>query len=400
MSITTNQEQQIKITQRLGTFFHVTAHFSVDFFLSFFAPTLPVLIQKLDLLKVEAGFLSLAVELCALTMPLIGRIADRKDIRKYMFLAPVITGLCMSSLSIIPNYYLLLLVLILGGVAIYFYHAIGPADVGNINNKTLGRAMAIWNIAGQVAFMIGPMLIAWILSLEGPSKAPYLAILGLATSIFLLAIWKRYNNTSQQVMQEKTFDDEAPIKRDYALIAKQFLPILGIIITGALARASAYAYFPIFVVEEGAELWVSGLTVSIYFGAGVIGQYIAGYIYDRIGARWVIAIAIAGFALSLAGATISPLVLQLILVGATGFFAFMLIPTFMAMLQENFPKDRSLTNGLFLGLMYSITALASVGAGYFLDRLATQRVFLISAAISLVGLLFAPFLHERRHQEI
>jgi MFS family permease len=67
----------------------------------------------------------------------------------------------------------------------------------------------------------------------------------------------------------------------------------------------------------------------------------------------------------------------------------------MAMLQKNNPQDRSLTNGLFLGFTYSITALGSVVVGYMLDHAAAQSVFLINAAIGLTSLLFVPFLVDR-----
>ena len=110
----------------------------------------------MGLLKVQAGILNLSLELTALFMPLIGRIADRKDIRKFMVFTPLVTALCMSMLGVIPNFYLLFLVLTIGGVSIYFYHAIGPADIAKVNDAALGRLMAIWNIAGQIAFMIGP----------------------------------------------------------------------------------------------------------------------------------------------------------------------------------------------------------------------------------------------------
>jgi len=177
-------------------------------------------------------------------------------------------------------------------------------------------------------------------------------------------------------------------------IYRQFIPILGIILSGALARANAYAYFPIFLVENSAALWVSGLAVSLYFGAGVVGQYFGGLLYDRIGAKWVIALTTAGFAGSFAAATLSLAVYQLVFISLTGVFSFMLIPTFMAILQDKNPDDRSFVNGLFLGLMYSITALASVFSGYLLDRIEKPTVFIISAAACLVGIVFIPFLNN------
>jgi predicted MFS family arabinose efflux permease len=86
--------------------------------------------------------------------------------------------------------------------------------------------------------------------------------------------------------------------------------------------------------------------------------------------------------------------LQLALIALMGVFSFMLMPAMMAMLQENNPDDRSLTNGLFLGLNYGVIALAGVAAGYMLDRMPTPTVFLISAALALSALAFVPWLKD------
>ena len=62
-----NLKQKIKTnpTTVLRTIYHSAAHFSNDLFLAFFAPTLPVLITQMNLLKVQAGILNLGLELTA-----------------------------------------------------------------------------------------------------------------------------------------------------------------------------------------------------------------------------------------------------------------------------------------------------------------------------------------------
>jgi predicted MFS family arabinose efflux permease len=72
----------------------------------------------------------------------------------------------------------------------------------------------------------------------------------------------------------------------------------------------------------------------------------------------------------------------------------------MAMLQENNPNDRSLTNGLFLGLNYGVIGLAGVVAGFMLDRMPTPTVFLISAALALSALAFVPWLKDESKKKL
>ena len=390
----TGIKRKISPVVLLRTIYHSLAHFSNDLFLAFFAPTLPVLIEQMHLLKVQAGILNLGMELMALTMPLVGHLADKKDIRKYMFLTPAITALCMSSLTLVPNFYLLFIVLIVGGLSIYFYHAIGPADIGQVSEKSLGSMMAIWNIAGQVGFLVGPLVITAILTSGAYSKLPYLFVVGVLLSIVLYMLWNKMPAGENQAVVKETHQRKLDRETRNHLV-RQFAPIVGISITNSLIRSSAYAYLPVYIVERGGSLWMSGLAVSIYFGAGVVGNYIGGVLYDRIGSKWTTAISLLGFSISFTTTIFTMGFGQLALIAVMGMFGFMLMPTLMAMLQKNNPQDRSLTNGLFLGFTYSITALGSVVVGYMLDHAATQSVFLLNAAIGLTSLIFVPFLVDR-----
>jgi FSR family fosmidomycin resistance protein-like MFS transporter len=381
------------------TIFHTAAHFSNDFFLSFFAPTLPVLITQMGLLKVQAGILNLGLELTALTMPLIGRIADKKDIRKYMVFTPAITALCMSMLGVIPNFFLLFLVLTVGGLSIYFYHAIGPADIAAVNKSALGRLLAIWNIAGQLAFMIGPLVVTAVLTRYSIRQLPWLALLGVMATLALIAI--RKNQPGASFREEPASGQPVTLNTNSKKrIIRQFMPIAAITLAIALSHACAYAYLPVYIVEQGASLWMSGLAISLYFGAGIVGNYIGGLLHDRIGAKWVAVISLAGFAVFFTSTIYTTGVLQLALIALMGVFSFMLMPAMMAMLQENNPDDRSLTNGLFLGLNYGVIGLAAVVAGYMLDHMPTPTVFLISAALALSALVFVPWLKDESSKKM
>jgi FSR family fosmidomycin resistance protein-like MFS transporter len=373
------------------TIFHTAAHF--------FAPTLPVLITQMGLLKVQAGILNLGLELTALTMPLIGRIADKKDIRKYMVFTPAITALCMSMLGVIPNFFLLFLVLTVGGLSIYFYHAIGPADIAAVNKSALGRLLAIWNIAGQLAFMIGPLVVTAVLTRYSIRQLPWLALLGVMATFALMVI--RKNQPGASFREEPASGQPVTLNTNSKKrIIRQFMPIAAITLAIALSHACAYAYLPVYIVEQGASLWMSGLAISLYFGAGIVGNYIGGLLHDRIGAKWVAVISLAGFAVFFTSTIYTTGVLQLALIALMGVFSFMLMPAMMAMLQENNPDDRSLTNGLFLGLNYGVIGLAAVVAGYMLDHMPTPTVFLISAALALSALVFVPWLKDESSKKM
>jgi FSR family fosmidomycin resistance protein-like MFS transporter len=242
--------------------------------------------------------------------------------------------------------------------------------------------------------MIGPLVITAILTNSATGKIPYLIVVGVILSAFLYFLGRQMPKTAPVHVEESTRRvlDQDTRKR----IVRQFIPILGISVTNSLLRSSAYAYLPVYIVEQSGSLWMSGFAVSLYFGAGMIGNYIGGWLYDRIGPKLVTAISLFGFAVSFISTIFTKGYLQLALIAPMGIFGFMLMPTLMAMLQKNNPQDRSLTNGLFLGLTYGITALGSVVSGYMLDHIETQVAFLISAGVGLLSLVFVPLLVDGR----
>lgn len=350
----------------------------------------------MGLLKVQAGILNLSLELTALSMPLIGKIADQRDIRKYMVLTPVITAICMSSMGIINSFPLLFLVLFIGGLSIYFYHAIGPADIADVKDHAIGRLMAVWNIAGQVAFMIGPLIVTWVITQYSVQSMPWLAFIGLFFSVILVVFRRNSTLTSKEKTSLNQTDPVGKRLAGNRSILRQFIPITVIILLISLSRSAAYAYLPVYIVEKGGSLWMSGLAISLYFGAGIPGNYLGGLLHDRIGARIVAAIALAGFALFFTASIFATGFIQLLLISLMGLFSFMLMPSIMAMLVENNPSDRSLTNGLFLGLSYGLIALAGVLAGFLLDHFPTESIFLISAILAFLSVFLVPFLMEKK----
>jgi len=57
----------------------------------------------------------------------------------------------------------------------------------------------------------------------------------------------------------------------------------------------------------------------------------------------------------------------------------------MALLQENFPENRALVNGIYLGLSFLTNAAATVILGALADGYSMRTAFTLSAAIPLLG---------------
>jgi FSR family fosmidomycin resistance protein-like MFS transporter len=130
----------------------------------------------------------------------------------------------------------------------------------------------------------------------------------------------------------------------------------------------------------------------------MVGALAAGALSDRWGRRLILFISMA---------TTTPLMLAFLashglervpILLALGFSALAVIPVLMALLQESFPENRALANGLYLGLNFLIQAGATIVIGALGDRFGLRIAFTACALAPLPGLPLILLLPGTRSQ--
>jgi len=145
-------------------------HFIHDTYSSFFAPLLPLLIEKLSLTLTQAGFLSTVMQLPALMNPLLGSLADRTSVRYFIILAPATTAIPMCLLGLAPSYGVLLILLFITGISVAAFHVPAPVMISRLAGDRKGKGMSFFMTGGELARALGPVITVGGVSLLG-SKA-------------------------------------------------------------------------------------------------------------------------------------------------------------------------------------------------------------------------------------
>ena len=169
-------------------------------------------------------------------------------------------------------------------------------------------------------------------------------------------------------------------------MAPLMLLMTGIVAIRSFMTSALGTYLPIFLTEEGAELWFAGAALSVLHGAGTLGALLAGALSDRLGRRPILLsafLAAPAFMLLFLQVNGWVQVLILFLLGLTSMTS---MPVFLAMVQERFPENRALANGLYLALSFVIRSLIGVVVGAMGDRFGLRWAFTASAIIVLLGL--------------
>ena len=195
------------------------AHAVHDTYTGFFPALLPLLIDRFSMNNTAAGILSIFMRFPSLLQPIIGRLADRKNLRIFIIIAPAITGSAMSLLTISPNYGFLVFLLVLAGISTSFLHALGPVIGSKFSGDQLGKGMSIWMVGGELGRALGPLVTVTALGYLTMEKFPWVMMAGLFTSVMLYFKFKDITTESQ------TEQVSIPWKEDLPKIKNVLLPL-------------------------------------------------------------------------------------------------------------------------------------------------------------------------------
>lgn len=369
------------------------AHGVHDLYAGFLPPFLPILIEKYGFSNLIGGSLTLFYSMPSLLQPLFGSLADQHNLRVFVSLAPLITGLMMTLLGVVPSSIILIGLLIVAGTSSAALHAIGPALNSKHAGKKLGRGMSFWVNAGSFGYALGSLIFVSAYDLLGLERLPLMAVLGAVVSVL---VWNWLKDADTRAQGART---EKAKPRDWSKIIRVMAPVAFIIATRALMISILSTYFPAFLLELGANTFLSGAGLTLIFIAGVVGSFVAGSLSDRFSRLGILAIATIAQTACMLIFLQTKGWLQILVLILIGFFEVAAVPVFMAHVQEGFREERAFINGLFLSLNFVGSALAVPLVGRLADMYSYKMAFLVSSwmlPLGLLGLVWMRFVSDKK----
>ena len=356
-------------------------HFIHDVYSSFFAPLLPLLIEKLSLSLTQAGFLSTVMQLPALANPLLGSLADRTSVRYFIILAPAMTAIPMSLLGLAPGYGVLLILLFVAGISVAMFHVPAPVMVARLAGNSKGKGMSFFMTGGELARAVGPLVVVGAVSLFGLEGIYPVMTVGIAASGWLFFRFRAVSITVDRSGRNgllNTFRQMRPV----------LLPLSAILVARGFMHASLATFLPTFVEAETGNLWLAGMALTIFELCGVAGVMTSGPLSDRFGRRQVLLVSLVGGPLSLfLFAWIGGWMRFGALVVA-GFTILSTTPVMLAMVQEHAQSSPAAANGMFMLISFMSRSAVVVIVGFAGDHIGLRMTYFLSAFIGLGALPF------------
>lgn len=366
------------------------AHGAHDMFFSFIPTIQPLLMEKLSLSNAQAGLFTVFLQGPSLLQPIIGGLADRRNLRWLIILAPTLSSVMITLTGLAPSYGVLALLMLVAGFSTAGFHSIAPVLAAIRSGKKLGRGMGFFMIGGEFGYGLGPLVAVTAVSLLGLRGLPWLIIFGVLCSVILYVRFKNLNT-----VRSAQSGPGASLLQTLKNMRRIMLPIVAHVFISSFLAANIINFLPTFLKSEGASLIFAGTAFSLVEIAGTVGVFFSSWISDRIGQRLILIIAtlcVPVFALIFLGVQGWLQVPALIL---TGIFAFSPNPSFLAIVQNHFRLDRSLANGIYMAVGFVVRSIVVFLVGLLADQFGLRAVFTASAWAAFLAFPFIFMLPER-----
>ena len=365
------------ITPRLGllTFGHLT----IDSYSSFFAPLLPLLVEKLHLSLTLVGTLvALSSLTSSFSQPLFGLISDRMRRPWFVAFGPLTAAVFMSGLGLAPSYAALVALLMLAGLGVAAFHPQAAVLASQVSGSR-HLSMAFFVTGGTLGFSIGPMFAVGVVSAFGLGGTWVAVIPGLLASVLLVAWLARLTPIPHAEMRRVPLRALRPVMRPLSLL--YFATV-----SRSVVSFGFMTFLPLYLSARGYGLSQSGAILSLLLLLGALGGFFGGWLSDRVGGHRVL---VASFLAA------TPLYFAfLVLPDAAGIPCLILgsfvlqssLPVNVVLGQELSPEHSSTISSLLMGAAWGMGALIIGPIGALADRSGLHVALAALSGILLVGL--------------
>lgn len=322
--------------------------------------------------------------------PVVGYFSDRKPMPYALPIGMTFSLLGMAGLAIAPNYWLILLSVIILGLGSAVFHPEGSRVSFLAAGTKRGLSQSIYQVGGNSGQALAPLISAFVLvPLGQKGAAVFIAVAALG--IFILskisAWYKR-----QLELDKKNNRKKVLLSSIGDLTKKQVGIALALLLTIIFARSfyvTNVTSFYIFYLMDGYGLKIGQgqLYIFLFMALGAAGTFFGGPWADRIGRKNVIVLSL-----------LVPLPLCLLLphaplwgVGvlliAIGFFIMLSFTVTVIYAQELVPSKIGTMAGLTVGLAFGMGAIGAVVMGKLMDTIGIFPTMVIASFLPFIGLV-------------
>ena len=301
-----------------------------------------------------------------LIQPLFGYLADRFS-RPWIIPAGVLlagSGLALTGLA--PNYWLLILVVLISGMGSAAFHPEAARYVNFAGGEQKATAMSLFGVGGTLGFASGPLVITSAVLLWD-LKGTLVVLIPAGIAALLLLFQSSRLTTLVEDEKIRTLNGPTTLTKDnWGAFGRLTLTIIG----KSVLFYGLITFIPLYwvkVMDQSAAAAAAAL--SLFLVSGVLGNLVGGWLADRFGRVRMIVVGCALLIPSLPALVWASnvYIATLLLIPVGSFLSMTYSPT-IVMGQTYLPNHIGLSSGMTLGVAFSIGGMAAPLLGKVADH--------------------------------
>ncbi|MFC1556832.1 MFS transporter [candidate division KSB1 bacterium] len=323
-------------------------HFVTDIFPGFLAPVLPLLMIRYDFSITFAGMLAAVSSLSSsFSQPLFGYLSDKIQRRHFVVLGPLFSALFYSSIGLMPDKYLLVVCVFIGGMGVAMFHPQAAKMVHQIGGNHKGRAISVFTTGGSIGYPLGALMItSLIIPFGGLEYAPVLIIPVPILVYFMIKYAPSQKNPDGEIASSKP------------KLAFRQISALSVFVSIGVMRSLVIMAFtllvPFWYAQQGLPLQQGGYAIFVFHFFGGIGGLIGGFLSDKYSAKRIIAVSFLFGGLFLVLFIQTSGILSLLWLGCAGGMLYASIPAVITQAQAAMPVHMGTASSMVMGFSWGV----------------------------------------------
>lgn len=352
----------------------------------------PILRDSLDLSYKQIGFIAFAMNMTAsILQPIVGTYAD---IRPRPYILPI--GVCFTllgvvSLSLAPNFALIVLAVIAMGIGSAVFHPESSRVAYLAAGGKRGLAQSIFQVGGNIGSSLGPIMTAVLFVQVGQLGViwfAFVAVAGIVIQYYVAGWYKRQNIAPRSAAKRSATRDGAGLSLTRFQIAAAVVILVFLVFSKHVYMSSITSFYSFYLIHDyGVTVQQAQWFLFAFLVASAAGTFFGGPLADRYGRRNIIWLSILGTAPFSIALPYANLFWSGVLCVCAGFVLSSAFSIIVVYAQELLPGNVGLVSGLFFGLAFGLGGLGSVVLGWIADATSIAYIMKLCAYLPLLGLL-------------
>lgn len=378
--------RRLQVTGFSFTLLLLLAHATNDAFGSMLSALLPTLQLRFGASETMLALLVATYSFSSSVLqPVFGAIADRVGRRTVGALGVMTSSAVLSLIAIAPNPWLLLVLLLVGGLGSAAFH---PAGTGMARDAARGRgglAVGLFSAGGTAGLALGPVVIGTLLMNGWLHWSPVLMIPGVVLGLLMLLL----------IPKEEPRTDRRRVKMfDLELFRG---PVGQLTIAGTLRSISWVAFnnsWPLFLVNHRGLATDSGVlfwSLAVLSFSGGLGGIIAGLLEGRFSRQALVTGTMLVALVPLFALFVLPVgsLLYYLAIALAGALINGGLPLMVVTGQELAPHAVGTASGMLMGLTWGSAGVLYLGIGALQQTVGILPAMVLSFLTLVPGALLA-----------